>query len=301
MAPASRTTGDTGSMHYCNWGNYVHKVSVIVSTYNWPEALEMVLQSLIDQKDSNFEVIVADDGSGPETATTIARLQQKSPVPIKHFWQEDIGYRLSRVRNGAINIAEGDIIVFTDGDCCLMPDFVSSHRKAAEPGCFVTGKRVFLKRRFTKLVMEKRFAFHKWPRALLFMLGLSGQCNRPFQFMPIPQKDESLWAHQNCWKKAQGCNIAAFRHDILAIGGFDEAYEGHGLEDSDFVLRMIRSGVRRKSVEYSSPVLHLYHGRSIGQRHANKSNNGAYFKELEADIHRFQPRKSALIPIAASA
>ena len=279
----------------------MHKVSVIVSTYNWPEALEMVLQSLIDQKDRNFEGIVADDGSGPETANTIIRMQKKSPVPIKHFWQEDMGYRLSRVRNGAIKIAEGDIVVFTDGDCCLLPDFVSNHRKVAEPGCFVTGKRVFLKRRFTEFVMKKRFSFHKWPRILLFMLGLMGQCNRPFQFAPLPQNKKSLWAHQKCWKKAQGCNIAAFRNDILAIGGFDEAYEGHGLEDSDFVLRMIRSGVKRKSVEYCSPVLHLYHGRSIGQRHANKSNNGMYFKELEADPSRFQPRQSELIPIAASA
>ncbi|PTB84027.1 glycosyl transferase family 2 [Marinobacter vinifirmus] len=279
----------------------MHKVSVIVSTYNWPEALEMVLQSLIDQKDRNFEVIVADDGSGPETANTIIRMQKKSPVPIKHFWQEDMGYRLSRVRNGAIKLAEGDIVVFTDGDCCLLPDFVSNHRKVAEPGCFVTGKRVFLKRRFTEFVMKKRFSFHKWPRILLFMLGLMGQCNRPFQFAPLPQNKKSLWAHQKCWKKAQGCNIAAFRNDILAIGGFDEAYEGHGLEDSDFVLRMILSGVKRKSVEYCSPVLHLYHGRSIGQRHANKSNNGMYFNELEADPSRFQPRQSELIPIAASA
>ncbi|OSQ31670.1 glycosyl transferase family 2 [Thalassospira sp. MCCC 1A03138] len=279
----------------------MHKVSVIVSTYNWPEALEMVLQSLIDQKDRNFEVIVADDGSGPETANTIIRMQKKSPVPIKHFWQEDMGYRLSRVRNGAIKLAEGDIVVFTDGDCCLLPDFVSNHRKVAESGCFVTGKRVFLKRRFTEFAMKKRISFHKWPRAFLFMLGLLGQCNRPFQFAPLPQNKKSLWAHQKCWKKAQGCNIAAFRNDILAIGGFDEAYEGHGLEDSDFVLRMIRSGVKRKSVEYCSPVLHLYHGRSIGQRHANKSNNGMYFKELEADPSRFQPRQSELIPIAASA
>ncbi|WP_417822853.1 glycosyltransferase family 2 protein [Thalassospira lucentensis] len=279
----------------------MHKVSVIVSTYNWPEALEMVLQSLIDQQDTNFEVIVADDGSGPATAESIARMQKISPVPIKHFWQEDIGYRLSRVRNGAIAMAEGDIIVFTDGDCCLMPDFVSRHRKAAQAGCFVTGKRVFLKQRFTKFAMKNRLNFHKWPRAALFMLGLTGNCNRPFQFMRLPQSNKSLWAHENCWKKAQGCNIAAFREDILKIGGFDEAFEGHGLEDSDFVLRMIRSGIKRKNVEFDSPVLHLYHGRSIGQRHANKADNGNYFKELETDKNRFLPNKSGLMPLSATA
>lgn len=279
----------------------MNKVSVIVSTYNWPEALEMVLQSLIDQQDSNFEVIVADDGSGPETADSIAKMQKISSIPIKHFWQEDIGYRLSRVRNGAISMAEGDIIVFTDGDCCLMPDFVSRHRKAAESGCFVTGKRVFLKQRFTKFAMKNRLSFHKWPRAALFMLGVTGNCNRPFQFTRLPQSKKSIWAHENCWKKAQGCNIAAFREDIFKIGGFDEAFEGHGLEDSDFVLRMIRSGIRRKNVEFDSPVLHLYHGRSIGQRHANKADNGNYFKRLEAEENRFLPNKSSLMPLLATA
>ncbi|MFH1806469.1 MAG: glycosyltransferase family 2 protein [Pseudomonadota bacterium] len=274
---------------------------MIVSTYNWPDALEMVLQSLIDQKDDNFEIIVADDGSGMATAKVIEKMQQKSPMPIKHFWQEDIGYRLSRVRNGAIGIAEGDIIVFTDGDCCLMPDFVSSHRKAAEPGCFVTGKRVFLKRRFTQFAMKRRFAFHKWPRAVLFMLGLAGQCNRPFQFLPLPQSRKSLWTHQNCWKKAQGCNIAAFRHDIVAIGGFDEDYEGHGLEDSDFVLRMIRYGIKRKNIEYDSPVLHLYHGRSIPQRHAHAGYNGNYFNDLVTEEGRYLPRQSRFLPVEMTA
>lgn len=278
----------------------MQKVSVIVSTYNWPEALEMVLQSLIDQQDRNFEVIVADDGSGPETAECIARMQQISPVPIKHFWQEDIGYRLSRVRNGAIKMAEGNIIVFTDGDCCLMPDFVARHRKAAEPNCFVTGKRVFLKQRFTKMVMKNRVRFHQWPRGVLFMLGLTGNCNRPFQFIRLPQSQKSLWGYEKCWKKAQGCNIAAFREDILRIGGFDEVYEGHGLEDSDFVLRMIHSGIKRKNVEFDSPVLHLYHGRSIGARHTNKEGNGTYFKNLESDDSRSMPIKSTLMPLSVS-
>lgn len=255
----------------------------------------MVLQSLIDQKDDNFEVIVADDGSGPETAETISRMQQKSSVPIRHFWQEDLGYRLSRVRNGAIKMAEGDIIIFTDGDCCLMPDFVSSHRQAAEPGCMVTGKRIFLKRRFTNFVIKNRTHFHKWPRSVLFLIGLVGNGNRPFQLLRLPQSQKSLWARVNCWRKAQGCNIAAFREDILKVGGFDEAYNGHGLEDSDFILRMIRSGIKRKSVEFSSPVLHLYHGRSIGQRHQNSSSNPSYFKELEADADRFHPRQSDLM------
>lgn len=281
----------------------MHKVSVIVSTYNWPEALEMVLQSLIDQKDNNFEVIVADDGSRPETAQLIERMRDKAPMQIKHFWQEDIGYRLARVRNGAINMAEGDIIVFTDGDCCLMPDFVSSHRNAAEKNCFVTGKRVFLKKRFTTALMKNRYRFHKWPRAALFAIGLVGNSNRPFQFFRLPQSQKSLWEHSDCWRKAQGCNIAAFREDILRIGGFDEAYEGHGWEDSDFVLRLIRSGLKRKNVEYNSPVLHLFHGRKVTSGNAGSEFNWHLFNEkLQAEADRYMPSglKSPLATAAST-
>jgi glycosyltransferase involved in cell wall biosynthesis len=273
----------------------VNLVSVVVTTYNWSSALAMVLQSLIDQKDRHFEIVIADDGSDDETRDVITGFTARSPVPIHHFWQEDNGFRVARARNGALSMCHGDLVVFIDGDCCVMPDFIARHRQAAMPGCFVTGKRVFLKRPFTEFLIRTQPAFHKWPRIALFGLGLAGQCNRPFQFMPLPQTDKSLWKHENCWKKAQTCNLAVFHSDIDRIAGFDQAYEGHGLEDSDFVLRLLRSGLRRKNLEYSSPVLHLFHNRKIAQRHAGSSNNGVHFRNLEKDTNRFLPRQSMFL------
>ncbi|WP_417811944.1 glycosyltransferase [Thalassospira alkalitolerans] len=270
-------------------------ISIIVSTYNWPEALERVLASLEDQTDRNFEIVIADDGSRDETRTAIDQFKAKTSLTVKHFWQEDVGYRLSQVRNGAIHISEGELVIFTDGDCCLMPNFIASHRKVAEQGCFVTGKRVFLKSRFTNFILNRKPSFHKWPRGVLFMLGLLAQCNRPFQFIPLPQSKSSLWQHEDCWKKAQGCNIAAFRKDIDAVAGFDESYIGHGLEDSDFILRLLRLGLKRKNVEYTSPVLHLYHGRSLPQRHQNANLNPAKFDALIAETNRFLPNESLLL------
>lgn len=273
-------------------------VSVIVTTYNWPSALDLVLHSLRDQTDRNFEIVIADDGSGQETRDLIDNFAKTSPVPVKHFWQEDIGFRVARARNGAIDMASGDLVVFIDGDCCVMPDFITRHRQMAEDGVFVSGKRVFLKRRFTGWLMENRPAFFKWPRAVLFSLGLIGQCNRPFQFLPLPQSEKSRWERERCHEKAQTCNLAVLRKDIERIAGFDEAYEGHGLEDSDFVLRLIRSGLRRKNVEYCSPVLHLFHSRSIPQRHAGSADNGLHFKKLIAEDKRFLPQKSQFLPAA---
>ncbi|WP_417842765.1 glycosyltransferase [Thalassospira sp.] len=273
----------------------VNLVSVIVTTYNWSSALAMVLQSLIDQKDRHFEIVIADDGSDRETRDLIEKFARRSPVPVHHFWQKDSGFRVARARNGALSMCHGDLVLFIDGDCCVMPDFIARHRQAATQGCFVTGKRVFLKRRFTDLLLRTQLAFHKWPRAALFGLGLTGQCNRPFQFVPMLQTDKGLWKHENCWKKAQTCNLAVFRSDIDRVAGFDESYEGHGMEDSDFVLRLLRSGLRRKNLEYSSPVLHLFHGRKIAQRHAGSDNNGVHFKNLEQDATRFLPGKSMFL------
>jgi glycosyltransferase involved in cell wall biosynthesis len=56
-------------------------ISVVVSTYNWPEALDLSLKSLSAQTDSNFEIIVADDGSGCETARVVEGSSSKTPVP----------------------------------------------------------------------------------------------------------------------------------------------------------------------------------------------------------------------------
>ena len=56
------------------------------------------------------------------------------------------------------------------------------------------------------------------------------------------------------------CNLSAWRGDLLQINGFDESYSGWGLEDSDLVIRLLRSGVNHKSARFAAPVLHLWHG-----------------------------------------
>ena len=109
-------------------------ISIIVSTYNWPEALGPVLDSLMLQSDQDIEVIIADDGSGAKTARLINEKTAVAPFPVKHFWQEDRGFRLARSRNGAVALAAGDYLLFIDGDCAVLPDFVASHRVLMEYG-----------------------------------------------------------------------------------------------------------------------------------------------------------------------
>ncbi|WP_085901520.1 glycosyltransferase [Kiloniella majae] len=256
------------------------KISLIITTYNWPQALGFVLRSLEYQTDKNFEVIIADDGSGPDTKQLIKNFSDTSEITVKHFWHEDDGFRVAAARNGAAALAEGDYFVFIDGDCCLMPSFIASHRKLAEKKWFVAGRRVYLKKRFTAKIFKKAWRFFNWPSCILFIMGLTGQCNRPFQFLSIPQSNKARKKQAKKWEKVQTCNLGVWKEDFYGVDGFDESYEGHGLEDSDFTVRLIRSGVHRIDADYCSPVLHLFHSRSIPGREGKELKNPEYFQKL---------------------
>src|ERR1043165_3202299 len=128
-------------------------ISVVVATYNRPDALGASLRSLARQTDRNFEIVVADDGSAPQTGDMIrARLPQLG-VPLKHVWQEDRGFRLAEIRNRAIAASSGGYLVFLDGDCIVPSGFVAAHRALAEPGFFVGGNRALLSRSLTEAIL----------------------------------------------------------------------------------------------------------------------------------------------------
>ena len=133
-------------------------ISVIVTTYNREDALAAVLRSLARQTDRDFEVIVADDGSGPATAALVESVKANIGHRVEHVWHEDSGFRAGEIRNRAILAARGDYCIFLDGDCIVRPDFVAIHRRLAEPGWFVTGNRILLSRELTEKVLRERVA-----------------------------------------------------------------------------------------------------------------------------------------------
>lgn len=259
------------------------KISVIVTTYNNPQVLELALAALAHQDGRrcipDYEVIVADDGSGPETAALIRRLQTTYPVPLLHAWQPDAGFRVAAARNAALLMASGDYIIFTDGDCLAPADFVATHARLAETGWFVAGARCFIKRRPTRAILANPRLGRRPRRLLWFGLALLAAANRPLQLLSLPGNWRRYRDPGN-WRKVQTCNLAAWRTDIDRIDGFDETYIGHGLEDSDFVLRLIRSGIQRKSGRYGSVVLHLWHPRPTG---AASPNVGRFDALLQSD------------------
>ena len=154
------------------------KVSVIVTTYNRPDALAAVLHALAAQTDHDFEVRVADDGSGPQTRGLVQQIASTFPVPLSHVWQEDLGFRAGAARNRACAQAQGEYLVFLDGDCVPLPDFVAQHRALADARWFVAGNRILLSPGFTALALGTGRPLHAQSTLYWLWARLRGHINR---------------------------------------------------------------------------------------------------------------------------
>ena len=219
-------------------------VSLILTTFNWPEALDLVLQSVAKQKLRPAQVIVTDDGSTVSTRSVIERYTQK--LPIELVWQPDSGFRAARARNLAILRAEHDYIIFIDGDCLLPPDFIQSHLKLSSRGKIVAGSRALISKQQTARLMEPR------KRKSIEHL-FSGQ---KFSNLPLGALRDS---RPHSWQTVRSCNFGVHKADIIKVKGFDEEYTGWGREDSDFIVRLIQAGVTVRSGRFAACVAHLYH------------------------------------------
>ena len=147
---------------------YQGLISVVVYTYNWSEALRLVLISLNNQTDNNFEVIIVDDGSTNETKEMINAFKTQAKFPLQHLWQEDNGFRAARARNLGIKHSAGDYVVFLDGDCVPNTRFVEHHRKLAEKNYFVAGHRIILSQGYTQQALKCQTPI--WTKSSLYWL-----------------------------------------------------------------------------------------------------------------------------------
>ena len=240
-------------------------ISVIVTTYNREDALGAVLRSLSRQNEQGFEIIVADDGSGPATAGVVETWMSSMRVPLRHVWQEDRGFRAAEARNRAIRASTGSYCIFLDGDCIARPDFVAAHRRLAESGHFVTGNRVLLSSALSERILAGGIEPERWGLADFLEQRWRGDVNRIAPLLGLPLgRLRKLGGRR--WQGARSCNVACFRDDLERVDGFDAMFAGWGREDSDLFVRLIRSGVRRKDGRFATGVLHLWHPESERSR-----------------------------------
>lgn len=226
-------------------------VSLIVSTYNWKEALNLCLKSIEKQTVLPKEVVIADDGSKEDTKALIANIRKNFPVPIIHVWHEDQGFQLSKIRNRAIARASGDYIIQVDGDLILEHHFIQDHIAFRKPGSFVSGSRVIMNKELSQKLLDKG--------STKIRLTNSGLINR-MNGVRIPALSKQLDNYKNeDIYYVRGCNMAFWRKDLVAINGYNEDFIGWGREDNEIALRLIYSGLVKRIIKFSGVVFHIYH------------------------------------------
>ncbi len=228
------------------------QISVIMTTYNRPEALERVFDGLQGQTRFPDEVIVADDGSGPETAALIERFSRTSPFSLHHVWHADKGFRAASIRNKAIHKSIGNYILSLDGDCVPERHFIEDHVRLAEPGFFYQGRRMLVSQ-----ALSHRFSFNRadtaWKKLKLLV---SGQIGNGHHMARLPWLPSFISTSLN---GVMSCNMGFFRDDLMAVNGFNEDFEGWGREDSELAVRLFNYGLKRKSHPFMAICFHLWH------------------------------------------
>jgi glycosyltransferase involved in cell wall biosynthesis len=233
-------------------------ISLVVTTYNRPDALTATIEACFAQSDRDFEIIIADDGSGPATRDCIERLQAAAPLPLFHVWQEDRGFRASMSRNRGIALARGDYIVMLDGDCVPQHDFLARHRQLAQANCMVTGSRILVDEATTRRVLREQIALPELGKAELLRLRAAGAINKVLPLL-LKLPDAGRVHRRFSWRRIKSCNMAAWRADLEKVNGFDESFVGWGHEDADLAVRLHNAGVQRKDGAFATEVFHLWH------------------------------------------
>ncbi len=232
------------------------KASVILSCYNQVSNIEKIFYSLLNQTFTEFEIVLADDGSGPEMFKLVQAFSNKFAYPIQHVWHEDIGYRRTVIGNRAVKKCDSDYIIFVDGDCILHHQFIASHYKRRQLRTVLSGRRIMLDNLLSKsitndhiinkLIEKPSFWWRhtdvkEWKRGIYL----------PFIYKIVNFPDKNYWAI--------GCNFSIHKQDFIDINGYDESITGWGLEDINLSQRFKLKGYKIRKITNEAIQYHLFH------------------------------------------
>ncbi len=236
------------------------QLAVVITTYNSPLWLERVLWGYENQSDSDFEVVIADDGSGTETKDCIERFKQREKLNIRHVWHEDDGFRKTEILNKAITETPANYLIFTDGDCIPRADFIATHKMLAAPNTFLSGGYFKLTMPVSELITEQDVI-----QAAVFDKGWLMRQGQPKSHKMlkltaqgwVTRALEALTPTKATWN---GMNSSTWKKHIVAVNGFNEDMSYGGL-DREMGERMMNAGIKPKQIRYSAICLHLDHKR----------------------------------------
>ena len=247
------------------------KVALLITTYNWIEALELVLLSVIQQSMPVNEILIADDGSTEETKKLISEFSKK--INIKHIWHPDHGFRKTQIMNKAISKTDSDYIIQIDGDIIIHKDFIKDHISNAKKGFFIHGSRALLNKRLTeKTLYKKLIEFH------ILQKGINNRentINSKFLANIFSRRNTKL-------KGTRGCNFSFWRNDFIAVNGYNEEMTGWGKEDTELSVRLMHKGLIKIQLKFNAVCYHLNH--ELINRKSENINNTILAETIQRGI-----------------
>lgn len=226
------------------------KCSLVTPTYNWPEALNLLLKSVLNQSHLPNEVIIADDGSTEETKALIKSFQDKFPIPLIHVWHEDNGNRKPRIMNKAIAKAKYEYIVEIDGDIIMHSEFVRDHLKFAKKDQYLYGSRVNIQKEFlSDIFSTEKIEFNYFSKGIKKRGRTIHLPILTHMYKPVEQRS----------RKLRGCNMSFWKEDFIKVNGFNEELVGWGIDDSEMIQRLHNIGIVGKRLKFAGIAYHIYH------------------------------------------
>ena len=229
--------------------------SIIVSTYNRPDALKKCIESILHQTRRPDEIVIADDGSGKETLELVEVFKAESPITIVHVWQEDKGYQLAKIRNRSFAAATGEYLIQIDGDLILEKHYVQDHLMLARSGTFMAGARTLLDEELTRMVLDGKVTIEELPRHKNHMRQRSNMIRSAL----LARLAYLYQRHERNYKYVLGCNMAFWKKDLLAVNGYNESFTGWGKEDNELAVRLLNAGIKLRFIKFGAVTYHLHH------------------------------------------
>ena len=249
------------------------KVCLIVTTYNWSEALELSLLSALEQTRLPDEIIIADDGSTEKTKAVIDEIAKESSVKIIHSWQKDNGFRAARSRNLAISKSTSDYVICIDGDLILDSRFIADHCRCVTKHYYLQGSRVLLSPDLTIKTLNNR----SFVRPRFWSKGVRNKLNNIYN-----RYLSKIICNKGSTKQKgiKSCNFSFYKEDFIAVNGFNEDFTTWGREDSEFINRLYNNGILRKNLKLSGIQYHLHHQEGT----SNSQNDGILDNAIQNNL-----------------
>jgi glycosyltransferase involved in cell wall biosynthesis len=226
------------------------KVALLISTYNWPKALDLVFQSVVAQTILPNEILIADDGSDSSTKKIIDEWKIKFNIPIKHFWQEDNGFRKTIILNKAISGTEAEYIIQIDGDILLSKKFIEDHLYEAKEGFFLNGSRSMMNETNTKALIDSGALCIK-----TMIKNVKNKINATrFPFVSKFFRKDHLKSNN-----VKGCNFSFWKNDFIKVNGYNNDLNGWGHEDIELAARFNNIGIKQRRLKMKAVCYHLFH------------------------------------------